>query len=114
MTQMTPPGVHGFLDASTAHITRKDNEILRDWAKLEPENAPAAAPYRTIAHAYGYFLHVRLDRPVDRRFYEKAAREQGISDAFFKLQEYARKHGCWWINLDRDADTIDSLPTHEW
>jgi hypothetical protein len=108
-------GVHPLLDVSTAHITRRDDEILRGWwAALEPVHAPRAAPYRTIAHAYGYFVHVRLDGPEDRAEYEAEAREAGISEAFMALQAYARSHGCWWINLDRDADTIEALPTHDW
>jgi hypothetical protein len=114
MTSTNPPGVQRFLDASTGHITREDNELLRAWAKLEPEESTHSSPYRTIAHAYGYFVHVHLLRPSERREYEREARRQGISEAFLRLQEYARKHSCWWINLDRDADTIDSLPTHEW
>jgi hypothetical protein len=108
------PGVQRFLDASTVHITRQDNDILREWATLEPQDAVEAAPYRTIAHSYGYFVHVRLDRASERREYERAALLAGISPAFFLLQEYARKHKCWWVNLDRDAEPIPSLPTHEW
>jgi hypothetical protein len=112
-------GVRNFLDASTAHVTRQDVDVLAHWATLEPE-AWRPAPFRTIAHAYGYFIHVRLDGSAggcgeaERLEYEQAAREDGISEAFFALQAYAREHGCWWINLDRDAEIIEALPVHEW
>lgn len=104
-------GVHAFLDASTAHITRSDNDILQEWARMEPAESPRAAPYRTIAHSYGFFVHVQHD---DVGEYEEQATEDGISDSFLTLQRKARELGCWWINLDRDADTLGFLPTHNW
>jgi hypothetical protein len=107
-------GVHAFLDASTAHITAQDNKILSDWAKRSRKANHKIAPYRTIDHSYGFFVHVHLDGAEDREGYEQKAREEGISDAFFKLQEYARTHKCWWINLDTDADEVPGLPTHTW
>jgi hypothetical protein len=108
-----PNGLHAFLDASTAHITCEDDVMLTRWAGAE--NDPCgSAPYRTIEHSYGYFVHVNLNDLADRAECEAQAREDGASDAFFKLQEYARERGCWWINLDRDADTVEGLPTHEW
>lgn len=103
-----PPGVHTFLDASTAHITKKDNDILEAWGRRE---RTGSAPYRTIPHSYGWFVHVVDD---DREEHEEAARKHGISLDFFVLQDYARRHGCWWINLDLGADPIPGLPTHEW
>lgn len=109
-----PAGVQSFLDASTAHITKKDNEILTRWAEMEPEDSGQAAPYRTIAHAYGFFVHVRLDPARDRREAIRQARKFDISDAFLVLQAHARDLGCWWINLDRDADTVPGLKVHDW
>jgi hypothetical protein len=116
--QVLPPGeasgLHPFLDASTAHVGRRDDDILREWSKCEPMESAKAAPYRTIAHAYGYFVNVRMEPAEERAEYENEARDCGISEAFIRLQDYARERGCWWINLDRDADAIDGLPTHEW
>ena len=52
--------------------------------------------------------------PRDRRGPEMDARQEGISSSFFKLQKRAREHGCWWINLDRDADPVPGLPVNAW
>jgi len=106
-----PNGLHAFLDANTAHIGRKDEEALSDWAAASSDDHRGAAPYRTIAHSYGYFIHVPHDDVED---HEDRARDDGISEAFIRLQSYARERGCWWINLDRDADEVEGLPVHEW
>jgi hypothetical protein len=106
------PGVRTYLDASTAHITQDDDTRLRAWAALEPEDSKGSAPSRTIGHAYGYFVHVALDETAEE--HDSDAREAGMSDGFFALMKYARQHGCCWINLDRDADQIDGLPTFNW
>lgn len=114
MNKPLAEGVHTFLDASTGHITSKDNDILRWWAKRELADSFNAAPYRTIGHTYGYFVHVPQGEAIERRQTERVARAEGLSDAFFALQQYAREHGCWWINLDRDADLIEGLPSFTW
>ena len=107
-------GVQRFLDCSTGHIMRSDDAILSDWADEEMVEFGRPIPYRTIRHSYGYCVHVRLDGAEDRADPEAEAREEGISEAFMALQAYARERGCWWINLDRDADPIDGLPIFDW
>lgn len=113
-----PQCVHNFLDCSTSHITLRDMEILMEWADREDRAKPS--PYTTVGYTYGIFLQVRPDGAADgsddneRQEYENEARAQDMSEAFFKLQAYARKHQCWWINLDADADTIEGLETFEW
>lgn len=110
-----PAGVHSFLDASTGHLTRDDDRMLARWASADGKEGAPLPPYRTIGHAYGYFVHVRLDGDDGREEAEQAARsEHGASEAFFALQAHARRNGCWWINLDRDADSLPGLPTHGW
>jgi hypothetical protein len=115
-----PPFIHSFLDCSTCHITKADTELLDAWAAASDDETALAPPYRVIKHLYGWFVHVRLEgsadgsEDADRLEFEANAKEDGISDAFFALQALAREHGCWWINLDADADTIETLPTHDW
>lgn len=112
MIDTRTPGVRNFLDASTAHVSKTDNAMLTYWATLEPEHSEGSAPFRTIAHAYGYFVNVQTGDTAEAA--DQDAREQGMGEGFFALVAYARANGCWWINLDRDADHIDELPTFEW
>lgn len=105
-------GVQSFLDCSTGHLMLRDSWILKRWAKIERGLHPGMAPYRTIGHSYGWFVHVHQDD--DRVDYENLARAAGMSGAFFALQEYARSNGCWWINFDGDADTLDGFDVFDW
>lgn len=107
-------GVHAFLDCSVAHLTPKDKVLLEHWAAEEGVTYGRPIPYRTIAHKYGWIVHVRLDEAEDRKDAEAQACEEGISETFFEVQAYARKHGCWWINFDADADEISGLAVWEW
>ncbi|MGG5810875.1 hypothetical protein [Falsiroseomonas sp. CW058] len=108
------PCVGRFLDISTAHITLEDDRILAQWAECEMTKPLLRPPYRVVRHAYGYFVHVRDEPAEERAECEAAARDEGISECFLEIQAIARRHGCWWINIDRDASILDGAATNDW
>jgi hypothetical protein len=42
------------------------------------------------------------------------AEAKNISEEFRDLLAFTKLHECEWLRLDRDAETIDGLPTFEW
>jgi hypothetical protein len=53
-----------------------------------------------IPHEYGAILYVGEPAPC--------------AGDLAPLLDFARVHGCVWVNLDRDAAYIDGLPTYDW
>lgn len=93
-----------MLDAATAHVTQADAENL---------DADSAALIVYPKGEYGWFLPLP-GSDIDLEDRIEAARQAGMSAAFTNLISYAYSAGCHWLCLDRDADAIPGLPTHEW
>ena len=107
--------IEKFLDLSIAHITAQDRAIL---AHLTNDRAGEARVIRCAAHQYGYILFIESQAGYEEtpgRLAEEAkqARKLGLSTAFMKLLQYARDKKCLLVNLDRDVDADDNLPTFE-
>jgi len=84
--------VRDFLDVSTAHIS----PAAKVWLEGVQGNHAVAN------FEYGWFWVVpQSDTELLHKDLEPIA-------------EYASKAGCHHILFDRDADTIDALPTHDW
>jgi hypothetical protein len=96
-----PDGVYPYLDASNAHITEKDSQLLEKLADGD----------FILSREYGWWYYVSIELPEDQ---EQELREYGFSEAFIKLMWYAVAHDCHWILLDNEGATIDDLPLHEW
>lgn len=79
--------IRSFLTLSTAHITRETSESLseRDYNFGE----------------YGHFIWA-------------GGPQANISGDLWDVINYTRDLGCAYVLLDRDADTVDNLPTYEW
>lgn len=80
------------LTLSTAHITEKDNELLKK------EDTFSVAPFE-----YGFFL-----------FACSHNENKEYSKAFCDLLIYAKAMDCQYICLDSDANTIKGLEVFDW
>ncbi|MDA8139790.1 MAG: hypothetical protein M0036_14160 [Desulfobacteraceae bacterium] len=96
---MANQGVHSFLDASTGLLENADMKILTALANDVDVRGP-----RVLAHEYGWWVNVSTDL-----FKEILAecRKLGLSEKFERIYRYAHENGCWWINLDADAEMLD-------
>lgn len=83
---------------STAHITPETNEWL-ETRKFDEENGPNGGKT-----PYGYFLHVPgEDIPAD-------VFPKDLLDVF----DFGRRHGCFYVYLDRDGEIVDELASFDW
>ena len=96
--------IHKYLDASTVHITKEDNALLQQTVTSEGVPGCYVMPYDC-----GYFISIYPDAPS-----EEEKKESGYSESFFKIQEYARKHGCEILRLDADGDVLEFMDKHDW
>lgn len=94
------PYISMNLDVSTGHITKKDASLL-DSSKA------------VVAHKYeeGYFVFVPED-PIESE--EQVLTDAGFSKDFVNLMKLARRHGCKYLQLDRDGREYKDLPMHSW
>jgi hypothetical protein len=83
------------LEASTVHVTPDTMDMI--------DNARIGVT--TMASHYGAFIAVINDPVIQRKIVQE--------EDLYPLFDMARKEDCEWIYLDRDADTIDGLPTYE-
>lgn len=105
---ITPSGlpIRKYLDVSTIHITREDDELLSsDCTGL----SPAVIAYRK--DGYSYWVYVAHD---DEDEEERKLRKAGYSQAFIVLLQEARAVGAGWICIDRDGAYSDKLPSFDW
>jgi hypothetical protein len=91
--------IEPMLVISTSHLPEDAMNRLKRQAEVEGR-APAVT--RAIPHDYGVIVFVSE--------LENTTQEPELQAVI----DYVRKSGCYWINLDRDADKIEDLPTWEW
>jgi negative regulator of genetic competence, sporulation and motility len=89
-----------ILGASTAHITKTEDEYFQEESFVD---IPKCYVYKMET---GYFISVMPDE-----FHEDM---EGWSEGLIKLLEYARKNDCSYIRLDPDEDIIEGIPVYEW
>lgn len=100
---ISQPYTKKVLDISTAHITNKDNELLR--ISSEGQTATSLVVYD---YAYGYFIAVPDELTAE------AYREEGFSEALISILTYAKITGCDYVQLDGDGITYTDLQTFDW
>jgi hypothetical protein len=91
-------------EASTAHISVEDNELLK-----RPTDRDIFAVY---TYDYGYFIYTGAGEYTDDEF--TAAKNAGYSDALINLIKLAAKNDCKFLNLDADGFVYDDLPPFDW
>lgn len=97
-----------FLDTSTAHVS----PAARDWLDEQGRIAAAAVTDQDEEPA------IHIGRLVTGWFFyadeNPSSPYLGIPDDVIRLMQEARKRGCEYVLLDRDAEPLDGLPTYEW
>ena len=101
-------------DVSTRHISQIDNEIIQGSIP-EEEGIFANPPTDLIVYPYegGCFVFAAIEDDVAEDFYT-TLENQGLSKEFIALLRRAKQSGCKYLQLDRDGDTYNDLPTFEW
>ena len=97
-----PRGVYTFFDASTGHITQKDDELIKN----------CEFPLSAYEYECGYFIFSGVtstdEAEVDR------LREFGMSEAFIRIWKRAAELDCWYLRLDCDGIFHDDFETFDW
>lgn len=89
------PRILLMLDLSTAHLPQELAEDLSGYAGVTAHELP-----------YGWLLYVP----------EQQAGGDGAEPPaeVLAICRFARAHGCAYVLLDRDAETVADLPTWDW
>lgn len=88
--------VHALIVLSTAHITQETAEALHC----------DGFDFTVWANEYGFIISTRRFNPNDPTFDPPQDLKAVI--------DYARQRGASYLMLDRDASTVDRLPTFDW
>jgi hypothetical protein len=97
---------HKYIDVSTRHITKQDNDILEEQSRLTADMS-ALPELIVYGYCYGWFI------PVTEDIVEKAEKS-GLSESFWKIIELAKKEKCLLIRIDRDGEVHGELDQHNW
>lgn len=92
---------------SIAHISEETDLALADQFNQFGDSRIIPDPPIAVGGPYddsGYILYAM----------EPAHRLPGIPADLLAIYDYALKYGCQNILLDKDADTVDALPTYDW
>jgi len=102
-----PVYIRMFMDASTSHITEKDNEILSGQVST-------IAPMLSVeATERGFWIYVTEDPEVLQEILDWS-RQAGLSDEFRDLYSLARREKVSYLKLDGDGYEIPGLKTFHW
>lgn len=101
---MTSPFLATIFEASTGHITAKDNALLTE------EDNSTLVIYR---YEFGYFIFVDVDIDLGQDTFTSLEAE-GYSPELVKLIRRAIQHKCKFLQLDCDGAEYADLPTFIW
>lgn len=100
--------IRSFLVLSTAHLPEKTAQMLDEvqWGSPESERDADRPPTCGGTYGgYGWFMYVQ-----DEGHDETDAEFPGLGQVF----AFANKLGFSYVLFDRDAETVDGLPTYDW
>jgi len=104
------------LDASTKHVSPNDMRLIGETAKAHREQGIfAKPPTDLIVYEYeeGCFVFAAIEDDVAEDFYTTLEAEC-LSIEFIALLKLAKENGCKYLQLDRDGELYDNLPTFKW
>jgi hypothetical protein len=110
------PTITKVFDVSTCHVSGNDMRLTGETAKAHREDGIfAKPPTDLIVYAYeeGCFVFAAIEDDVQEEFYT-SLECQGLSHEFIALLRLAKQFGCKFLQLDRDGETYDNLPTFKW
>lgn len=89
--------IHQILVLSTAHITQASAEALES----------NDLPFSAWCSEYGFVISTGYPDLANLA-------PDKIPDDLKAVRTYARERGAAYLMLDRDASTVDRLPTYDW
>lgn len=98
------PYTQKILDISTGHLTKKDNDLLKDEDSMNN-------PISSYKFEYGYFVHVSEDSMEELTPIIKSA---GYSDEFLIILSKAKELKCSYIKFDSDGFLYTDLNSFDW
>ena len=98
--QLDRKAIGKYIEVSTAHITKEDNELL---GSMKPESLCV------YEFTYGYMVCVE-DDPDSFEFMLK----EGFSEIFVAIMKSASDLGMNWILFDCDGLTHDNFEQFNW
>jgi len=101
------PEVFKVFDASTGHITKKDDELLKAQVK------DSFHPLIIYPYDCGCFVYV-LYGPKDLQEHMDSMKEYGFSHDFITLFAIAAFSGSKFLCLDCDGPTYSDIPFFKW
>lgn len=109
-------------DASTCHITAKDNEILKSFSNIDHEDGGTREihPQVVLRYYYGFIVSVwhwqsGIGMEADELdSIEKKLLSLGHSEAYINLCRVSGLNGCKFLNLDCDGTVYDFFPEYSW
>lgn len=118
--QLLKNGVNKFLDISTAHISKTDDNILQKLVNpvffKENSDIDSEPPLAVYDHDFGYWVHVSSDLSNinDMDSYIEAIIYAGFSIEFCELLIAANSLGCTFINFDCDGLQYEGVKKFDW
>lgn len=116
------PEIAKVLTLSTAHISEEtrdmlDDDVLEELSEIcvYPKIGMPVGMIRDASDAdiremdYGWWIYIPQD-DVSPDLHEL----KNLPEDLFGCIKYASEHGCVWLCLDRDGDTVPSLPEYDW
>jgi len=100
---VSTPVIRQVLDLSTAHLPPHIRDGLPRYAGV------VAYSLSTSDDQYGWLLWVPYSPDG-----HAAATGGEVPAQVLAIQRYARKRGCDYVLLDRDAEKVAELPTWDW
>ena len=111
MNSKTNPFLVKAFEASSCHITKEDNSLLRQ----EDHCSLCVYEVRGSGILYGYLICTGFeDSSINPDEFYKAVKDEGYSDAMINLLKLAKDKGCKFLQLDCDGMQYDDLPSFDW
>ena len=110
------PTITKVFDVSTTHISPNDMRLIETTARAHREEGIFAKPPTTlIVYDYeeGCFVFAAIEDDEAENFYT-TLEGHGLSHEFIALLRLAKQFGCKFLQLDRDGEIYDNLPTFNW
>jgi len=107
------PTITKNFDISLSHISKRDDELLLDTVMATKEDITPPTDLIVYEYEEGCFVFAAIEDDVAEDFYT-TLEGQGLSIEFIALLKLAKENGCKYLQLDRDGELYDNLPTFKW
>jgi hypothetical protein len=113
--EIAKPEILRCLAISTAHISKRDDELLDEDASwyVSPKDPPYRPFLLVAVKNAGYFVYVNSDPEILGEDMNGLLK-RGYSQAFMDILAWACDNKIDWLELDADGPEYDGLPTFDW